>query len=175
VAAIDVKAFRVRLGQVQQLHVAGLSSEDQLRQAQVDLEKTEVQLAKVDESIVNAETANVAELEGLALEVQMLAKEQALSAQQLDRATTKADRGGVLTCVLNEEGSAVRKGDVLACIADLTTFRVQATLSDVHAQRVAVGMPRLENLPVPFITRVVGLAPGASAVLPFRAAGGCAG
>jgi HlyD family secretion protein len=71
----------------------------------------------------------------------MLAKEQALSARQLDLATTKADRGGVLTWVVDEEGSSVRKGDVLARVADLTTFRVQATLSDVHAQRVALGMP----------------------------------
>jgi HlyD family secretion protein len=98
-------------------------------------------LAKVQESIANAESANRAELEGLALEVQMLAKEQALSARQLDLATTKADRGGVLTWVVDEEGSSVRKGDVLARVADLTTFRVQATLSDVHAQRVALGMP----------------------------------
>jgi multidrug resistance efflux pump len=43
--------------------------------------------------------------------------------------------------VVTEEGALVRKGDVLARIADLRTFRVQATLSDVHAQRVAVGMP----------------------------------
>ncbi len=141
VAAIDVKAFRVKLGQVQQLHEAGLSSEDQLREAQVDLEKAAVRLASVNESIANAESANGAELEGLALEAQMLDKEQALSARQLELATTKADRGGVLTWVVNEEGAAVRKGDVLARIADLRTFRVQATLSDVHAQRVAVGMP----------------------------------
>jgi HlyD family secretion protein len=141
VAAIDVKAFRVKLSQVQQLHAAGLSSEDQLREAQVNLEKAEVQLAKVNESIANAESANRAELEGLALEAQMLAKEQALSARQLELATTKADRGGVLTWVVSEEGASVRKGEVLARIADLTSFRVRATLSDVHAQRVVVGMP----------------------------------
>lgn len=141
VAGIDVKAFGIKLGQTQQLHDAGLSSEDQLRQARVDLQKAEVQLAKVDESIANAESAHGAELEGLALEARMLAKEMVVSAQQLDLATTKADRGGVLTWVVAEEGAAVRKGDVLARIADLTTFRVQATLSDVHAQRVAVGMP----------------------------------
>jgi len=141
VAAIEVKSFRVRLGQVQQLHDAGLSSEDQLRQAQVDLEKAEVGLARVQESIANAENANGAELEGLALEAQMLAQEQAVSARQLDLATAKADRSGVLTWVVTEEGSLVRKGDVLARIADLTSFRVQATLSDVHAQRVAAGMP----------------------------------
>jgi len=141
VAAIDVKALGVKLRQTTELRDAGLCSEDQLRQAQVDLEKAEVALAKVQESIANAESAHDAELEGLALEAQMLAKEQAQSARQLDLATTKADRGGVLTWVVAEEGASIHKGDVLARIADLSTFRVQATLSDVHAQRVAAGMP----------------------------------
>ena len=133
VAAIDVEAFGVKLRQTQKLHDAGLSSEDQLRQAQVDLRKAEVQLAKTNESIANAESAHGAELEGLALEVLMLEKERAVSAQQLDLATTKADRGGVLTWVVAEEGAAVRKGDVVARVADLRTFRVEATVSDVHA------------------------------------------
>jgi HlyD family secretion protein len=141
VAGIGVKSLRVKLGQVQQLHDAGLSSDDQLRQAQVELEKAEVQLATLHEAIARAETAHAAELEGIALEAGMLAREQAQSARQLDLATTKADRGGVLTWVVSEEGAAVRKGDVLARVADLTTFRVQASLSDVHAQRVAAGMP----------------------------------
>ena len=35
----------------------------------------------------------------------------------------------------------MRKGDVLARIADLTAFRVEATVSDVHAGRSHVGMP----------------------------------
>lgn len=124
-AAIDVKAFRVKLDEVQQLHDAGLASTDQLRQAQVDLEKAEIQLAKVTESISNAETASDAELEGLALEARMLHQEQALAARQLDLATTKADRRGVLTWVVAEAGASVHKGDVLARIADLTTFRVR--------------------------------------------------
>ncbi len=161
VAAIDVKAFRVKLGQVQQLHDAGLSSEDQLRQAQVDLEKAEVQLASARESIASASGANGAELAGLALEARMLGKEQAVSARQLDLATTKADRGGVLTWVVAEEGALVRKGDVLARIADLRTFRVQATLSDVHAQRVAVGMPARVKL-----SETASLAGTVSSILP---------
>ena len=80
VAGIDVEAFGVKLRQTQTLHDAGLSSEDQLRQAQVDLHKAEVQLAKTNESIANAESAHGAELEGLALEARMLDKELAVSA-----------------------------------------------------------------------------------------------
>jgi HlyD family secretion protein len=46
----------------------------------------------------------------------------------------------VLTWVISQEGTAVRTGDVIARIADLSTFRVDATISDVHANSIAVGM-----------------------------------
>ena len=35
----------------------------------------------------------------------------------------------------------MRRGDVIARIADLRTFRVDATVSDVHAKNLATGMP----------------------------------
>ena len=43
--------------------------------------------------------------------------------------------------MLSQEGALVRRGDVIARIADLRTFRVDATVSDVHAGRSRPGMP----------------------------------
>ena len=59
----------------------------------------------------------------------------------MNLATTKADRDGVLTWVIAEEGVSINKGDVIARIADLHTFRVDATVSDVHAKRLIQGLP----------------------------------
>jgi HlyD family secretion protein len=59
----------------------------------------------------------------------------------LDLAKTRADRDGVLTWALSQEGVAIRKGDVIARLADLGSFRVEATVSDVHARRLAAGLP----------------------------------
>jgi HlyD family secretion protein len=44
---------------------------------------------------------------------------------------------------VTEEGAAVKKGDVLARLADLSSFRVDASVSDLHAQRLRVGQPVL--------------------------------
>jgi len=140
-AAIDVKSYRLKLEQTTRLRESGLVSDDDVRRAQVDFEKAEVSLSEVRASIANTESAHAAELEGLGLEAAMLAKERDQAARQLELATARADRGGVLTWVVEDEGASVRRGDVLARIADLSTFRVLATLSDVHAQRVTVGMP----------------------------------
>ena len=86
------------------------------------------------------------QLEGLALERGSLDKEAAQARRLLDLSTTKSDRDGVLTWVLSQEGALVRSGDVIARIADLTSFRVTATVSDVHAGRLRAGMPVILRL-----------------------------
>lgn len=83
------------------------------------------------------------QLEGLALERGSIDKEAAQARRLLDLSTTKSDRDGVLTWVLSQEGALVRKGDVIARIADLTSFRVAGTVSDVHAGRLRTGMPAI--------------------------------
>src|SRR5262249_26482154 len=82
-----------------------------------------------------------AQLAGLALERQTLGKERDEARHQLDLATTRSDQSGVLTWVVPEEGATVRRGDVLARIADLGSFRVEATVSDLHAGELAAGLP----------------------------------
>jgi HlyD family secretion protein len=39
------------------------------------------------------------------------------------------------------EGAAVRHGDEIARVADLSAFRVEATVSDIHGQRLSPGQP----------------------------------
>ena len=43
--------------------------------------------------------------------------------------------------MVTEEGSTVRKGEVIARLADLSSYRVEAKISDVHANRLAIGLP----------------------------------
>src|SRR5882724_8292680 len=52
----------------------------------------------------------------------------------------RSDQDGVLTWVLPEVGATVRKGDILARVADLSAYRVVGTVSDVHAAKLAAGM-----------------------------------
>jgi HlyD family secretion protein len=138
--AVDVKSFGVQVSKQQKLRAAGLNTEEQLRQAQVDEEKAAIELKQLEESIRAAERNTRAQLEGLALELGTLEKETEQSRRQLEMATTKSDRDGVLTWVVQEEGALVRKGDVLARIADLSSFRVEATISDIHSARLHPGL-----------------------------------
>ncbi len=121
----------------------GLVSREALRQSELNESRATVELRQLEDSEAIARRATSSQLRGLDLEMDTLRKERAESERKLELATTKADRDGVLTFVVSEEGATVRKGDVVARIADLTSFRVQATISDVHAAKLSAGMPAL--------------------------------
>ncbi len=60
---------------------------------------------------------------------------------KLRMADIVADRKGVLTWVNENIGSAVNEGEMLAKVADLASFRVEGSCSDVYAGQVKAGLP----------------------------------
>jgi HlyD family secretion protein len=127
--------------QQKQLFAIGGSSKEQLRQTELEVEIAELELQQLEGSIRNTQNSLQNQLQGVTTEIRILQKERAEAQHQLELATAKAERDGVLTFALLEEGAAVRRGDVIARIADLSSFRVQATVSDVHASRLALNLP----------------------------------
>lgn len=138
---LDVQILGYRAEQNRKLHVDGLVSEAALRASEVEAKKAVIELAQLTDSVADTERSTAAQLAGLALERQTLGKERDEARHQLDLATTRSDQAGVLTWVVPEAGATVRRGDVLARVADLASFRVETTVSDVHAARLAAGLP----------------------------------
>ena len=118
----------------------GVYTEDFVRKSDTDVERAGIELQQMDEAMTAAERTSVAREAGLALEMKILAKQRDEAAHVLQVATTASDRPGVLTWVVASEGVSVRRGDQIARVADLTSFRVEATVSDVHAARVTPGI-----------------------------------
>jgi HlyD family secretion protein len=138
---LELEMLRYRESQTRSLFEAGLASEQALKEAQVAAAKAGIELSQLEESAAHARRTNEVKLAGLALEGDTLEQEWEEARRQLRLATTRSDRAGVLTWTLPQEGVTVRKGEVIARIADLSAFRVEATVSDVHAGRVAAGQP----------------------------------
>lgn len=138
---LEYKAAKAATERNRSLAKQGLLSEEKLREAELQEEKAAFELKQLDQSKLNAEQSTKTQIEGLALEMKTLEKERLEAQRQLELATTKADRDGVLTWVVQEEGSTVQKGAVIARIADLDSFRVSAAYSDIHAGRISAGMP----------------------------------
>lgn len=136
---LDVEVLDARVDQNRKLNAEGLVSQEALRVSEVEAKKAKIQLRQYEERVASSRRTADAQLQGLTLDLQLLDRELAESRRQLDLATTRSDRAGVLTWVLPEEGAMVRRGEVIARIADLDSFRVEATVSDVHAARLSPG------------------------------------
>ena len=138
---LDLQSAEARLEGEAQLFKEGLFSREALRRTELAVKQTHIELAQLRGERKNVERTTSVQLEGLSLERGSLDKDAIQARRLLDLSTTKSDRDGVLTWVMSQEGALVRRGDVIARIADLSSFRVDATVSDLHAGRVRTGMP----------------------------------
>lgn len=138
---LQLQSYQSQLTRNRQLFKEGLLSVEQLTQSELAEQQAGIELKKIESERQNAGQSNAALVEGLALEMATLTNERQEARRQLDLAAPKSNRKGVLTWALTVEGATIRKGDVIARIADLDSFRVDATISDVHATRLAAGLP----------------------------------
>ncbi|HEY0512091.1 MAG TPA: HlyD family efflux transporter periplasmic adaptor subunit [Thermoanaerobaculia bacterium] len=136
---LDVEALGYRAEQNRKLRAEGLVSEQSFKASEVEAKKAQIQLAQLQASVESARRSTDAQLQGVDLDLATLRKERDDAQRLLDLATTRSDRPGVLTWVVLQEGTTVRRGDVIARIADLDSFRVEGTVSDVHSSSLHAG------------------------------------
>jgi HlyD family secretion protein len=141
VKKLELGAQQARTSRDTDLFGNGFLSRDELSQSQLTAARVAVELEKIEAEISHVQASNRTQVAGLALERATVQRDRDEARRVLELATTKADRKAALTWTVTEEGAAVKKGDVLARLADLSSFRVEATLSDVHAQRLRLGQP----------------------------------
>ncbi|HVR39414.1 MAG TPA: HlyD family efflux transporter periplasmic adaptor subunit [Thermoanaerobaculia bacterium] len=138
---LDAEIFHLRAQQNARLFREGLVSEQDNLAAAAAAKKSDIELAQLADALVRSQRNASAQLEAAEMDVRLLRRERDESRRQLDLAMMRADRAGIVTWSLQEEGATVRRGDVIARIADLSAFRVTATISDIHSSSLGNNMP----------------------------------
>jgi HlyD family secretion protein len=143
---LQLGQLKAQLSRDAQLHQEGLLSNELLHKSELAAAQAAVELRQLTAERDNAQAATRAEIDGLALEMAKLRREEGEARRLLDLAAIRADRDGVITWALTQDGSAIRKGEVVARLADFGSFRVDAQVSDVQAPRLAAGRPAIVRL-----------------------------
>jgi len=138
--SLDADIARFKAAQNDKLHREGLVAEQESLVASTTAKKSGIELAQLREALTRAERSAQAQLAAGEMSMRMLRKEHDESRRQLDLAMMRADRDGVITWIVPNAGAAVRNGDVVARIADLSSFRIAATIADMYVARLAPGM-----------------------------------
>ena len=143
---LQLETFEASAERNRKLFAEGLVSEELFRQAKLDAARTRLELAQVGETRDLAVRSAAAQEEALRLEMDTLKKEVREAERQIRFATARATGPGVVTWVLPDAGASVRRGDALARVADLSSYRIEATVADVHATKLRAGLPALATV-----------------------------
>lgn len=138
---LDGQILQFKAEQTRKLHEAGLAAAQEDLAAATAAKKAQIELTQLREQLVRQERIDRAQLMASTAALHSVSKDREESQRQLQLAMMRADRDGVITWMTTDAGAVVRKGDAVARIADLSAFRVDATISDIHAAKLAPGMP----------------------------------
>ena len=136
---LDAEIDRYTAEQKTKLSAAGLVAESEMLAAQAAAKKSRIEVGQLREAIERAARSRDAQLVAASAATQTVRRELHESRRQLDLAMLRAGRDGIVTSILDETGATVRRGDTIARIADLSAYRVEGSISDVHAARLSAG------------------------------------
>jgi HlyD family secretion protein len=139
VQRVKVRSLQSTLRDEQYLLKVGGGTAESVRQAELNLKVAQLELQRLSEQIRNQRAANAADVRELGFTMQIQDRSISELAGKLAQANISSQQPGVLTWVNEDIGSTVNQGDVLARVADLSSFRVRATISDAYADALHLG------------------------------------
>jgi len=140
----DVKEMQVRfvssqLERERQLLKIGGSTREGLDRAELNAAITGKELEQLAERLRNQEATLTANRQALDLRIEIQENGIEETRRLMTLAEARADRDGIVTWVNENIGASIGPGEVIARVADLSGFRVEAKISDIHADKLVCG------------------------------------
>ena len=143
---LEVESLKARLAQQKELAAAGLVSQDALREAQLNEARAALELKRLIASRNTTEAITGASLEGMDLELATLESQRREAQRVLRLGSTRAERDGVVTWTVTDAGALIRRGEPLARVSDLETFRVEATVAALQGRALRAGQEAMVRI-----------------------------
>lgn len=141
VQSVKVRSLQSALRDEQQLLKIGGGTAENVRQAELNLNVAQLEASRLARQIQTRQRSNAADVRELGYTVSMQQRSISELASKLRQADISSQQPGVLTWVNENLGETVQAGDALARVADLSSFRVRATVSDTYADQLRPGAP----------------------------------
>ena len=139
VKKLQIASYQSILRDEIHLKEVGGSTEYNVKTAELNLEIAQKEAVLLKKQIDNQQELNQVDLRGLGFEIDILNKEVAEIERKIELAQVTAEQEGVITWINQNLGAAVSEGEVLVKVADLSSFKVEASISDVYADDLSNG------------------------------------
>lgn len=141
IKSLNINKLNAELNDTRRLLSVGGQTPDDVTRAENALRIAELEKKQLENDLVYNRQSMRASLRESELQAQIDATSLRVLANKLRQADILTDRAGVLTWVNETIGAAVNEGETLAKLADLSSFRVEGSCSDVYADQLKAGLP----------------------------------
>jgi HlyD family secretion protein len=140
---LRINSLEADVENAKRLFKAGGGTREGIEQAELNLKVAKLEKQQLENEIKSKQQTMQVEMK----EAEIAAAIQANDLHELERklqlANIVASRGGVVTWVNKNLGAAIHEGDALARIADLSSFKVQGSISDNYLDQLHNAMPAI--------------------------------
>lgn len=138
---LNINKLKADLDDARRLVKVGGGTTEDITRAENALKIAQLEKQQLENDLAYNRKSMGASLRETELGAQIESKNLKELQHKLRMADIVADRPGVLTWVNENIGSSVNEGEMLAKVADLGSFRVEGSCSDVYADQVKAGLP----------------------------------
>ncbi len=139
IKALKIKSLETALADEQTLLNIGGSTPENVKQAQLNLRIARLELQQLEKLIANGQETMQADLKSLGFQMKIQEKSIRQLNRKLEQAEIQATQDGVITWVNDKIGSTVSEGAELVRLADLSSFKVEGSISDAYAHQLKPG------------------------------------
>ena len=136
---LRVKSLQAQLDDEKYLLKIGGTTQESVKQADLTLKIAQQELAEIQHDMATERELLKADEQELGYTLAIQGRSIEELQRKMEQAEVRATHKGVITWVQSETGSTVNAGDVLARLADLSSYKIKATISDTYADQLKVG------------------------------------
>lgn len=140
ILALQIEYQEAKRQQQQTLHDKSVATVWDVKQANLTESISRLKLGQLKNNLKQEKSSIEKQIEGLRIEKRLLELELEQVNRKKQRSRVVSETSGSLTWIASEPGATVREGEVVARIAKLTHFRVEASFSQHHSAKIRIGM-----------------------------------
>jgi HlyD family secretion protein len=143
---LRINSLEADVENAKRLYKAGGGTREDVEKAELNLKVALLEKQQLENEIKSKQQTMQVEMReaGIAAAIQKNAMEEL--ARKLQLANIVVKRDGVVTWINKNIGAAVQEGESLARIADLSSFKVQGSISDTYLDQLHNGMPAIVRI-----------------------------
>lgn len=139
IKALEINSLEAAVESAKRLRQVGGGTNEDVDAAALKLKIARLEKKQLENDLAIKQQSTVTEVRELQIQANIQRNGIREMEEKLKRAEVVASRPGVLTWANENIGSTVSEGETLARIADLGSFKVTGTLSDIYADRIKPG------------------------------------